>query len=246
MAAPRARAAVIRARHCAPASADPAARALAPLWARLAQNRPDHGAGRIYISPPVSGKTRPARRRPPSRKRRPAPPAAALSRDGEKGFTRRHGAKAFEYFDAHGERVATKRRSIDPLTRDPARVDDVWICGDEPATCRPRTLRAGRKQYRYIRAGGSRDATSSTPRGVAAALPASASRRRRMALSACRVGRCRVWCSCSAHRHRIGTSVTRGERLLRPPDATATLGERARWIPVPRKSGRFHPSGRGP
>ena len=87
-----------------------------------------------------------------SRKRLPAPSGGLrYSRDGEKGFRRRQGDKAFEYVDAAGERVADEAtlERIRSLVIPPAWTD-VWICGDERGHLQAtgRDARA-RKQYRY-------------------------------------------------------------------------------------------------
>ena len=87
-----------------------------------------------------------------SRKKRPSPLGGLrYSRDGEKGYVRKPGHKAFEYYDARGERVtdeATLER-IKLLVIPPAWTD-VWICGDERGHLQAtgRDARA-RKQYRY-------------------------------------------------------------------------------------------------
>lgn len=87
-----------------------------------------------------------------SRKRLPAPTGGLrYSRDGEKGFQRRQGDKAFEYIDAAGEHVtdeATLER-IRSLVIPPAWAD-VWICGDERGHLQATGRDARRrKQYRY-------------------------------------------------------------------------------------------------
>ena len=83
--------------------------------------------------------------RPPSRL------GLRYSRDGEKGFTRRHAGKGFEYIDAKGEKVkdAETLGRIKSLAIPPAWTD-VWICGDERGHLQAtgRDVR-GRKQYRY-------------------------------------------------------------------------------------------------
>ncbi len=88
----------------------------------------------------------------PHRRKRPTPPGGLRhSRDGERGFLRRQGAKGFEYVDAKGERVtveATLER-VRFLVIPPAWTD-VWICGDERGHLQATGRDArGRKQYRY-------------------------------------------------------------------------------------------------
>jgi len=73
------------------------------------------------------------------------------SRDGEKGYTRRHAGKGFEYFDAKGEKLAAADtlERIKSLAIPPAWTD-VWICGDERGHLQATGRDArGRKQYRY-------------------------------------------------------------------------------------------------
>ena len=87
-----------------------------------------------------------------SRTRQPAPPGGLrYSRDGEKGYARRHSGKGFEYLDAKGERItdeATLER-IKSLAIPPAWTD-VWICRDERGHLQATGRDAkGRKQYRY-------------------------------------------------------------------------------------------------
>jgi DNA topoisomerase-1 len=86
------------------------------------------------------------------RTRRPAPPGGLrYSRDGEKGYARRHSGRGFEYLDAKGERVR------DPATLErfrslaiPPAWTEVWICGDERGHLQATGRDArGRKQYRY-------------------------------------------------------------------------------------------------
>jgi DNA topoisomerase-1 len=86
------------------------------------------------------------------RTRRPAPAGGLrYSRDGEKGYFRRHAGKGFEYVDANGARVrdeATLER-IKSLAIPPAWAD-VWICADERGHLQATGRDArGRKQYRY-------------------------------------------------------------------------------------------------
>jgi PTS system N-acetylglucosamine-specific IIC component len=67
------------------------------------------------------------------RSKRPAPPGGLrYSRDGEKGYTRRHSGNGFEYFDAKGEKLTAgdTLERIKSLAIPPAWTD-VWICGDE-------------------------------------------------------------------------------------------------------------------
>ncbi|HUQ29451.1 MAG TPA: DNA topoisomerase IB [Usitatibacter sp.] len=86
------------------------------------------------------------------RKKRPAPLGGLrYSRDGEKGYLRKHGAKGFEYIDAKGDRVTEEStlERIKSLAIPPAWVD-VWICGDERGHLQATGRDArGRKQYRY-------------------------------------------------------------------------------------------------
>ena len=94
--------------------------------------------------------TWPSEKAPP--RERPSPPGGLrYSRDGEKGYVRKQGDKAFEYLDAKGERVtdeATLER-IKLLVIPPAWTD-VWICGDERGHLQATGRDArGRKQYRY-------------------------------------------------------------------------------------------------
>jgi DNA topoisomerase-1 len=73
------------------------------------------------------------------------------SRDGEKGYTRRHSGDGFEYFDAKGEKLAAEDtlERIKSLAIPPAWTD-VWICGDERGHLQATGRDArGRKQYRY-------------------------------------------------------------------------------------------------
>jgi DNA topoisomerase-1 len=86
------------------------------------------------------------------RSKRPNPLGGLrYSRDGEKGYLRINGDKAFEYRDAKGERVtdeATLER-IKLLVIPPAWTE-VWICGDERGHLQATGRDArGRKQYRY-------------------------------------------------------------------------------------------------
>ncbi len=87
-----------------------------------------------------------------SRKRRPAPPGGLrYSRDGENGFLRMAGDKAFDYVDAAGERVteAATLERVKALAIPPAWTD-VWICGDERGHLQATGRDARqRKQYRY-------------------------------------------------------------------------------------------------
>ena len=87
-----------------------------------------------------------------TRSKRPAPLGGLrYSRDGEKGYVRKQGARGFEYHDAKGERItdeATLER-IKSLAIPPAWTD-VWICGDERGHLQATGRDArGRKQYRY-------------------------------------------------------------------------------------------------
>jgi DNA topoisomerase-1 len=86
------------------------------------------------------------------RRKRPAPLGGLrFSRDGEKGFVRRHGGKGFEYLDARGARVADAEtlERIRSLAIPPA-WSDVWICADERGHLQATGRDArGRKQYRY-------------------------------------------------------------------------------------------------
>jgi len=86
------------------------------------------------------------------RSKRPAPPGGLrYSRDGEKGYTRRHSGNGFEYFDAKGEKLTAgdTLERIKSLAIPPAWTD-VWICGDERGHLQATGRDArGRKQYRY-------------------------------------------------------------------------------------------------
>jgi DNA topoisomerase-1 len=86
------------------------------------------------------------------RKKRPSPSGGLrYSRDGEKGFRREAGGKAFEYFESKGGKVtdAETLDRIKALTIPPAWTD-VWICGDERGHLQATGRDArGRKQYRY-------------------------------------------------------------------------------------------------
>ena len=88
----------------------------------------------------------------PGRSKRPAPPGGLrYSRDGEKGYTRRHSGKGFEYLDAKGGKLAAgdTLERIKSLAIPPAWTD-VWICGDERGHLQATGRDArGRKQYRY-------------------------------------------------------------------------------------------------
>ena len=92
---------------------------------------------------------------PSARSSRTKPPAPLgglrYSRDGEKGFARKSGAKGFEYLDSKGEDItdeATLER-IKSLAIPPAWTD-VWICRDERGHLQATGRDAkGRKQYRY-------------------------------------------------------------------------------------------------
>ncbi len=87
-----------------------------------------------------------------ARKRRPSPLGGLrYSRDGEKGYLRKQGAKGFEFFDGKDERVtdAATLERIKLLVIPPAWAD-VWICGDERGHLQATGRDArGRKQYRY-------------------------------------------------------------------------------------------------
>jgi DNA topoisomerase-1 len=87
-----------------------------------------------------------------SRSKRPAPLGGLrYSRDGEKGYVRKQGAKGFEYFDAKGEQVTDEPtlERIRSLAIPPAWTD-VWICGDERGHLQATGRDARkRKQYRY-------------------------------------------------------------------------------------------------
>ena len=87
-----------------------------------------------------------------TRRKRPAPLGGLrYSRDGEKGFVRKHGDKGFEYYDARGERVRDEEtlERIKSLAIPPAWTD-VWICADERGHLQATGRDArGRKQYRY-------------------------------------------------------------------------------------------------
>ena len=87
-----------------------------------------------------------------SRKKRPAPfGGLRYSRDGEKGYVRKSGARGFEYHDAKGERVTDEStlERIKLLVIPPAWTH-VWICGDERGHLQATGRDArGRKQYRY-------------------------------------------------------------------------------------------------
>jgi DNA topoisomerase-1 len=84
--------------------------------------------------------------------KRPGPPGGLrYSRDGEKGFTRRHHGAGFEYLDVKGERV-TDAETIDRIKSlaIPPAWTAVWICGDERGHLQATGRDAkGRKQYRY-------------------------------------------------------------------------------------------------
>ena len=86
------------------------------------------------------------------RSRRPAPLGGLrYSRDGEKGYVRRHAGSGFAYFDAKGEHV-TDRDTLDRIKSlaIPPAWTDVWICGDERGHLQATGRDAkGRKQYRY-------------------------------------------------------------------------------------------------
>ena len=86
------------------------------------------------------------------RTRRPAPAGGLRhSRDGEKGYVRRHSGKAFEYLDAKGDKV-TEAATLDRIRMlaIPPAWTDVWICGDERGHLQATGRDArGRKQYRY-------------------------------------------------------------------------------------------------
>jgi DNA topoisomerase-1 len=86
------------------------------------------------------------------RSKRPAPLGGLrYSRDGEKGYTRKHGAHGFEYRDAKGERLTDPEtlERIKALAIPPAWTD-VWICGDERGHLQATGRDAKkRKQYRY-------------------------------------------------------------------------------------------------
>jgi DNA topoisomerase-1 len=86
------------------------------------------------------------------RAKRPAPPGGLrYSRDGEKGYRRRHAGKGFEYLDARGERITEEPtlERIKSLAIPPAWTD-VWICADERGHLQATGRDArGRKQYRY-------------------------------------------------------------------------------------------------
>jgi DNA topoisomerase-1 len=86
------------------------------------------------------------------RRKRPSPLGGLrYSRDGEKGYQRKHAAKGFEYVDAKGDKVtdAATLERIKLLVIPPAWTD-VWICGDERGHLQATGRDArGRKQYRY-------------------------------------------------------------------------------------------------
>jgi DNA topoisomerase-1 len=87
-----------------------------------------------------------------TRTKRPAPLGGLrYSRDGEKGYLRKHGTRGFEYLDARGERIAdaSTLERIKSLAIPPAWTD-VWICRDERGHLQATGRDArGRKQYRY-------------------------------------------------------------------------------------------------
>jgi DNA topoisomerase-1 len=86
------------------------------------------------------------------RTKRPAPLGGLrYSRDGEKGYVRRHAGSGFAYFDSKDEHV-TDRDTIDRIKSlaIPPAWADVWICGDERGHLQATGRDArGRKQYRY-------------------------------------------------------------------------------------------------
>src|SRR5689334_12842027 len=86
------------------------------------------------------------------RSKRPTPLGGLrYSRDGEKGYTRRHAGKGFEYLNSRGERIADREtiERIKSLAIPPAWTD-VWICADERGHLQATGRDArGRKQYRY-------------------------------------------------------------------------------------------------
>jgi DNA topoisomerase-1 len=87
-----------------------------------------------------------------TRTKRPAPLGGLrYSRDGEKGYVRKHGGHGFEYFDGKGHKLTDDAalERIKSLAIPPAWTH-VWICGDERGHLQATGRDArGRKQYRY-------------------------------------------------------------------------------------------------